>query len=802
MPTRIALTIRSTWPRVFLLAEERSAFIARANSTAGAFPYRTWWNDDLIPYLEHNYSSASYVTNSFFEKMLGYCLAVYLIDSPSFDYFSQARGHALYACANYFPTNKQDIRDLLLALCAVFDLCNAQLSASDKTTIQTRILAICDDNFSIPTGSNSAAAEMMDGHTRIDQALTALACLTLGVTGTRLDRALDFWYGGNAGVSAGSKAAMDTDRYYSANGGAGKGPHYQGLANYGAIWLLHALSNATNPAAAGGALTFNGDPYYPWSDEAWFKQSVLWFLYLGVRGDGDYFRLGDTLRQNNPVFSLHHRVNLAAAAARSDYRPTAHWLYDQWQAKSASLGQGTSYTRTPEFLFLDRASDPAVGPTPTSFPLVRGFLPAGAAVFRNTWDLPNSTIAHVQLTPRYYRGHRDNDVGLIQISHKKDMVLLNSGMYSTSSGEVAAAPGGSHLLNWAKQGVSKSGIPLCDDGSANPHGNYNSSGSFVSLPGGLGSPYFKTFGSKRDCDNVDDMRNDGEGLAWLISQGVGADEGYTWIGGNSAVDVLYANTKRAYLKEYTDLGTSAERLLTCEIKLMWIKDQQWPCMLRLVKLVSRTAGMVKRDQWHFWGNPVLGEFDARGILHAKGYLADQNLPNGGKILISYDDHANLSVASTGGAPSGAFGSTQFFYDPHDGSGGRNYPPDAYNSTRHYPDIGRYTVHVAPKVQTQTVYFACLLVPLDPADTGPSVTWISSSSFRGVRFPDGKLYQIGKDDNSFISPGGAADSTPPVQVTGLAGSTPGSGRASLVWTPISGDPSMDNGGGYRVYRRKV
>lgn len=817
---RVAFTIKSSHPRVWTDAGDLNAYFLRAVNTAGPSingvtdSWNRWWSVDMRPWLRSSLSPTplNNVGNSFNLKMLALGMADWLGFSviDNYDYAAVARANALEMASHFnagdsvVASNDQTRRDQILGMVAVYDFCYSKLSVSDRATIADGILDGLD-TLSIPASPNNPSKELMDGHTRIDQAIVILA--TLAIQGeptlvsrinTHQDRGLDYWFGGNAAITVSGYAALDTDRFYSSDGGAAKGPHYQTLSNWGLLQMLHALRTATT------GLTLDGNAYDPWQ-ETWTMKAPLWFLALGLRPDGEAFSLGDTIRQNNPIFPQQARLNYTLFQGVGDYKREIHNLYNLWQGLSAAQGQGRTYDRAADFIFSHRdpAQIPAENASLSSANGLLAFPNAGAFVYTAGPIGGNSLTAkkciiHSQLTKWYYRGHRDLDCGLLQICHEDDMVLLNTGYYSTSSGETAAIAGGTHNLYWRKMSVSKSGIPLCEDGASNPHQNYNSAGTRINLPSGEGGQYFKQLSGSLDHENVINMQADGGGLAWRCTEGRTIATGAEAILQGQRQHFIYGNTRKAYLKQYTEEGTSTERVLGVHHNLLIIRENEEsadPIVFRVLHMKSRLGGFLKQDQWHFWGNPNLSEFATSGRFVANGYRAEEGLSLGSKCVIKYYKPSDYTIGQTGNGTVSAFGSSQFR------QGGSNYPPDFLNSPRHLPDIGRFRVSVRPVALNQDTWFVAAIFPLKADGSEPAHEFFETIDYFGLRFfATGNVYQIAKADAAAIGPEGGVDTTPPAAVTNLVGTTPASQRAQLTWTPVANDPSMDNGGKYRVYRR--
>ena len=820
----LAITPYSGKPHVFFRDTDKAALVARSQSDRGRYPWNAWWANKLLPYVAPLYSEESFSSTAslMHVKLMTYCLAAYLLDSQA--YADQALGHARYFAQNKAADAGQVTnlgisgrRGAILGLCAVYDILHTRSTDSDRAIIGGAI-------YRIMQGFPTSTTDLMDGHARIDYSMKVIGALTLlnetgagynfgaggDDVGVFLTAAIDFLYGGNVAATTNGYAALGTDRFYQANGGAGKGVWYQFLSNWGIFQLLWALKNA------GSSITLDGDAYDPFVSEAWFKDQALWFLHLGLRGNNDFFRIGDTFRISNPVFSEEIRTTFAMLARFGNYRKESAWLYNEWEAIGLAANSEAAYMRAFDFLYFDQNDAAADERSPQDANVSRQqlFDPPGAAVYQSRWDKPQGTTILLTCPQWYYRGHQELDRLGLQICCRKDMVLLARGYYHTN--DANADYGGPHNNAWSKQSISHSGVPLCDDGTSLPHVNFSADSGLTSYPSGEGGQYWKTIGTKRDPNNVEDMRNDAASAqptnAWLAVEGVTAGKGLELLSpaNDPSVAVYYANIRRAYLKEATDLDGGSERLRLAEAKLMVIKDQGAdPMILRVVRLQSRLASMLKQDPWNFWGNPLLRDFDTLGRLGALGYLADKNVAGGAQCMVFYHQWSALRVEQIGGgvpiSGNTTYGDHWFFYNPNDGSGGANYPPSgAFNTLRHSPDIGRYRVAVKPRVQQVEDYFVCLIVPTpvsvnaeDPDfSLAPAFTWIDDPNYFGVSFPDGKVYKLHKTQAAYLSPADPVDITPPGPPTGLVPTLPASQTVQLAWNQ-NAEPDLNR---YRIYRR--
>jgi hypothetical protein len=674
------------------------------------------------------------------------------------------------------------------------------LSGTEQANVRSRLVEY--NGASYTTVNND---ELIDGHSRLDtfsMALANLAYVGYGTTSVSLlTDSINFWWGGNSGLTLGGAAALDTNRYASSCCGNIKGPAYSFLADWGTLLFLHVIKNAMT------GITLDGVAYDPVNDEQWIGQMPLWYLHLGLRGDLDFFKLGDSNRIVNPLFGTQARgvvSFLSAKPSSGQYRRRMHWMYDQ--LNSLKPTENGSYVRAPDFVFVPKedtslsALDPA---QPPALEKLRVFDVPGCFVYQSSWDKPNGSITFFNAPRFYYQGHPALDAGMIQITYKNDVVLCNSGFYDT--GEANAGPGGTHNQYWDKLSISKSGIVLFDDGSVTPHEDYgNPSGTLNSYPSGEGGQYFKIFGSARDPKTVAMMQNDGGGEAWKRCDGRTAATGLELINTFTSGYTFYVNTRRAYLKEYTDIDTSADRCRGCEYRIFLITDQtpeQIVFMAVRAQSKSPASSITKAQTWHFWGDPgnpgIAGA--AKNLWDLKGRVVASGQNGTGKIVIDYYRQQDYDIVQVGDADASftSVNGAKFRYNPHGVDTSTNYPPTDNPSTRYLQDVGRFYVKVTPKVKSIEDNFVCLLRPMAVATTPVDVSFSDTVGFWLLTFPDGKVYQISKTGASFVSSESEVDVMPP-GATVLSG-TAGNASAALGWTALNADPTMV-GGKYRAYCR--
>jgi hypothetical protein len=755
-------TVYANHPRLWFRDTDVSAITARTNSGSS---WQAFWDGTLVPGAASIESTQAFSTiaanDSVSEKM--YLLALTgRIDSISANK-TKAIGLANYLAANW-GTVGAEAKWSLIAMAQCFDILYADLTGSDKTTIGNAILAACDS-------MRYATDEYVHGTTSGQQMAQLIGSVAIhgDVSGasTRIDEALGWFYGSTPG----GRAAFETLRYYGANGGLGKGTWYSSFDGRYELYAIEAIAHAFS------AIAQDSVAYDPYVDETWIAKIGEWMLNVMIRGDLDYWAIGDTFRTSNPFYHVSLRHVLSILVTRGGtFRKQIRWLHDTLQSKTASLGQSAHYERAAEIVFWDPAdaSNASVHPKDAGTPIskARLFSPPGFFVGRSSWDYPNACIIALDAPERYFRGHGHLSHGGIGITVKDDTVLLPStGLYNTS--DSAALFGGTHHRYWLQQSIAHSGVVLVDDG-VTTHSNYASNNALTVYPSGKGGQLWKRVSTKRTPSDVNEMRNDNGGLAWLIGS-------ISMISSDATHSFIVRENRRAYQEQYTDQGTAAERVLSCEVKDLIIWDvPPWPIVLRMARVKSRLASFKKRDQWHFARSPVLTSTRCSAL----GYRQT------GKIVIDYYQPENLTFDTFGGGGTdgNGYAINQFNYD------NANHPPANAANSRHQPDLGTYRMEVYPFVPTQENWMTCLLMPMAATDSPVAYTWFETALYIGVSI-SGRQFSIHK--TASLAQIDASDTTPPGIVTGVACDTgPANGAITASWN-ASPEADLAN---YRLYYR--
>ena len=700
-----------------------------------------------------------------------------------------------------FVAGFTDRRFQLLALGYAYDFLRTGVitfSDANRKTIGDAIITY--------STANGNANEYMDGHSAGNLMAQFVANLAIaGESGSgfnyttsaanNINEALDFWYGS----SSSSPFRMETDRYFSANGGSGKGAWYQTIAMWHTFFLLQGVhSGFVRNADTPGSLLELGEAYEPWTSETWIAKHGEWWLNAYYRGNNDYLKHGDTSRIVTPWIHEYTRHSLGPLITYGGtWRKQVRWMYDQIQAYSDTLGASTAYNRIHDVVHWDPADANNASQSPTAAGTARSkcFSPDGDYFHRNTWDIPNSCMVNIRCRERFYDGHPLLDCGGISIDVKGDPVLFTAGYYSTS--DTSADFGGLHNRLYYKQTIGSSGTYLVDNGQATPH-TANVNGVRIPIPSGLGGQYYKKYddggGPIYDPPDVQTMRSQNSGLAWLMSgdniQGdnqlrivnEGEDE-------QADFDFLHAQIRRAYLLQSSDFGGFNDRVTDCQPKWLVIKNVwQWPVILQFGRVHARFATHTKRQVFHggrAFNTTTFGttkRFDSAGHNNIGKITIDQYVP-------SPSDWTHALVGGGAADPNG-YTANQYAFQ----NGGTNYKPGQAASNRHRPELGTWTLHLQPTT-TNTVHdFVVAMFPSLVGENPPSYSWIDEPFFYGLSFGPNKEFRVHK---SLVFAQGTSDTTAPdapVGVTAIPGTVLGS---ILAGCSPNGETDMDH---YNVYYR--
>jgi len=772
----VTYTVRSTYPRISVTQADKSVITARKNLQNS---WKGFW-DGVFTSAANTYLTAS--NSSLMDgddawrelQVLG--LYGWIMNSPS--YHDKMIEAAVWLADN--PSNYHGWitrRFELMGMCIAYNYGRSGLTTfteADRKKIGDSIVAYAN--------SSTSEEEFLDGWSGGNMMAHLWCGITLyGESGagynytsaatTLIDQALGFWFGDTAG----DDSHLETYRYFANAGALWSGVTYTSIELWKAFNVLDAMRTGfVQNSETASSLQLNGVDYNPVVDEDWIQKIGEWLLWAWYRGDQDNWRIDDTSSQTAPWVSYYMRPSISwLITYGGTWRKPLHWMLYQLNGAEAANGSYSARNIVYDVINYDPADPDNARVPPTThtpaIPKTRFFLPPGDFWHRNNWDYSSSVAINIQCQEHYYRGHCHLDCGAIQIGVNDDMVLTGSGLYSTS--DQYADYGGLHHRYWYQQSISKSGIPRVDDGSTT-HENTNRSGQYITLPSGDGGQLFKTWTDgalKRDCYNVNDMRFDGGGEAWLRcipTMPVNTDN-HTF---------LHLDIRRAYALDYQDLDTDAERVRRCHVKYLVIKEESpHPIILKVVHLQARLASMDKYLSYHTYGGWTLTypHPDGQGLgptqrAEGTGYAGT------GKVLVDHYNWPDHSTQALGGTPdSNGYLTWQFRY------GGTQYAPDRGAHFREVRDIGRWRLQYRAAIQRTEEYFVFLFFPLPINESPPGYTWINEANWYGVRFGgSGHEYRIHK---TLAQVATTSDTTPPGQPGPLT-ATVGNQQIGLSWPP--------------------
>lgn len=634
-----------TRPRTFAKASDLA--VKKASTNASLKPIAgSFWNNKLKPYVSRNLDDfsndpASIVDNAddFHLKLLTFLLVYWVEEGQTDLALSAARSakDVLAYAVNYDASDKSSgkNRSFNMALGLGFDFLYDSLSSGEKADIIDKIIS----NGAI---LGSSSDDLIDGHSGGDMAAQFVGTLAVHGEGTSaqqsavdalLIEALKFWFC----LDGVNKGRIGYNQYFMADGGGGKGTHYEQAAMEMAVWFIEAFSNGL------GNVQMNLEDYDILTAETWIQKVGEWFLRTSLRGDYDYHNIGDTIRVSKPFFAAKERNTYAFLCAHGGpWRKNMRWLYDLKNAKSEALGHQSTYGQALSWLLFDwddpdNAYEP---PSQSGVSKSRLFVRPGSYWYHNTWDVAaidgktpgiNNCIINIHCPTFFYYGHIAQDVGSIRINVRDDQVVMKRGVYDTST--IRAGSGGDHTVNWNHATISSSGVVLVDDdplltsgkgGTPNPaigrphtaRVDRGSGGDTEAISHAQGGQLYKKDSITNAVDpvDVDTMSMAGgtgaadEGLTWRRVNGFNTPNsgGMELVHSDDDYDYLTADLRRAYLRQEEDTGEDEERASLYKAQWMIIKkDFDLPVIFMHHRVRSRDPLMTRAQIWNHWGQAVV-----------------------------------------------------------------------------------------------------------------------------------------------------------------------------------------------------
>lgn len=672
-----SLTVRSAQPRLFFRDTDLAMYQARAADADG---WKTAWDATIRPganarRLDTDFSWVSYET--IHTRLLPVVLVGWMeetsrVDGGFRDMAIRAADHLCDIPDTSVPTNDR-YRSLALAL--VFDAFRHQMT----TTEYNKILAEMIVQMNRGTMRED---EKVDGHSANDSKCR-LACVLAGYGhGTRnwnadLQAILTWWYGTSVG-------RMETCRYFHSDGAPLAGGNYSYLRLWSESWLPWILTKSTDYDALAAESA--------WMEKLW--EFLLWNCYSGG-ASFDYESHGDTARISEPIFILELRwaqallMGAFPSPGGTDGDRHLRWMYDQYLTRETQTAESLGF----DFLFFDRASVSALAPASAS-PAIstrRFFSPPNLFYARDSWDY-TGPMYRISGRERYELGHRHQDAGSIAITYSGEPLLL------TPAGRYDVFDSVPHHGNWYQRTMGQSGALLVYD-PAQVYTFYNKARE---NDGGqqLKKYLHPIHGEIADAWNVEELRNDGGGLAWKRSdfsvQASSGDHRFLVCDAREAHKRRHTDTPRfsVYKSSYLLIAPTPGNGLPCSALLVYH---------RVVKTTNSWRTCVP---WHFRGTVTAQTFGCDGTGGASVGRLWIDLRNPSAYTTRIDVQGSPLV--------NGYGPTQFLHYWT----GVNMPPSVAVGTRHDPWTKRSTWWVEQTTRAADERYVFLLMPAAYAASEP------------------------------------------------------------------------------------
>jgi hypothetical protein len=814
----LSYTVRSTYPRLFCTTDEKTALTTRTNSTAS---WKTEWDGVIATGIAALLSTTDVrlSTNSsgtpqeaVFQKF--FLLGLWGWIENSATHHTKLLSAAKYLAQNqtigsvWFSDDSTSKRYQELALACAYDFLRTGVitfSAADRKIIGDAMGVQCQKSY--------LSSEYLDGHSS-GFAMSQMACALVlhGESGTGynytawatgiIDGALDFWYGS----APGAVCKLDTNRYFSADGGTQLGCWYSHLDMWKCAMFLWIVGRAfTQNTESASALQLNGIDYDPFTYETWLQAIPEWVANAWLRGDKDYWTIHDTDRTSNPFFHDYTRVSTAFLITHGgSWRKHMRYVHDVIEDYAAALvpSQFSYYQLALDLVMYDPADTDNAFENPWEATTQKDktvlFKPPGEFFHRNTWktvDNGGSCVVGISCNERYFAGHRHCNVGAIGITVGNDVVLGGStGMYET--GDAAANYNGTHHRNWYQQSLSHSGIPLvtCNAGT---HSNYIGGTRVYNLPDAGGQKFrtgTRSAATVYDVYNVSDLRFEGGGEMWHIADSTLEED-------TDDFAFLYVDALNAYLPNYT--AGAASPIKGMDFRYLVIKREGlYPMVLAVCRMnvlasafpsnVGNHVGNYKTYQMHFYANPlIVPSDDVNAVTPNCTTVTAAGYRGTGKVTANvYHPSGSMwyTKSSMANPNASGYGQSQFWVV------NQNFPPASAAQARYLPDLGQYTVSFETKIPRDVDWFAVLYQPRGINDAAIPFTWQVNDNWIGVRFgSSAHTYSVNKNA---VQAAMSGDSSAPAAPTGLV-ATSLDEAVQLTWNPNT-ETDVDK---YNVYYRE-
>lgn len=736
--------VQTTRPRLLCRTSDKTALAARTNDSSG---WQSLWDGAITSRANSLKGMADDVVcnNAAADNRL-MVLAFYgwieETGRPSNGYKAKAISAAMYMAGLSDSLQPSDKRARIWALTLVFDFLYDDMTTNERNTLAAEILQQCDRML-------RDAADMIDGHSGIDQVFRIGAALTLLGHGTadaaaqvELQEALQFWYGTLPG-----EGRIEFTRYHYDDGGSDKGSWYTTQAFWGELLLMQFMTKATSHNA--------------WSNESSHLSKVWeYLLWSQFRGgvDDDFEEYGDTAKLNGST-RMHILQRWTYGLLGTQY-PTPNsteggrhlrWLYDQWDVQQSVFADNSIY----DVIFLDRAGLSSVHPkdgtpVPANSKLMRR---NGLYYFRNAtsgsthWDYDNSVVYRFSAPPRFRLGHPHLNPGSLMIRYKDDVLLQSPGSWYDEFG-------GDHHANAYQRGWLQSLTPLIHD----PSQVYQRYSQVIEPDGG---PHFKKYNRsgvlKSDPETTAFMLGEAGGEAWRMCEDM-ADPIET-----SDYIYLRADIKKAYKKYHTD----SDRCPVCEVKLLIIKptvaNGQITGVIWYGRIKKADPSWKVQIPFHNYGGWTTTAYGFTGL----GYRTTAGNGSPGKLWVDVRGIGNYTLLNnTPGTPLDAngYGPNQFKI----AGTGINKPPGAATPGRQTADVKRHSMYVerTSKIEEEHYVFFMTQTAAAASEPASSRAWLSDGAqpdYYGITIGS-TTYLLHRTQN--LAATGSPDSTAPANATGM------------------------------------
>ena len=404
-------TVSTVHPRIFF----KQADIPTLRSRIQNEPYATWWDKLLVFCNQQMGNSISEIRSGFPRTVIALAFAGLIGDVAA--YRDRAIDVAMSIAGLSSPADNKEARERIDFVLPVYDWLHAYLSASEKSTLRTRLAS-----FASLLESQVVDNEYADGHSNGNQNGAFLAALAIhgedssaaGIISRALSRYNEgfwpFWR-----------------EHCSESGGSFKSGWYTSVATQFNYEVFAAWKSAT------GKDLFQ-------AEKVWFERLADWYLH-SLRGDMSWDRHGDVVFQLGVDEVERHLLQLIAR----EYKNTdAQWLAEKIIDFLPVYG--------PDMVFDILWHDSSIAAKTPTQALSRHFKGSGMVFMRESWN-DESVHAMFRAVPYYMGGHSHLDQCSFAIFYKEGLAL-DSGLYDDYSS--------THHLSYYSRTIAHNAILVTD----------------------------------------------------------------------------------------------------------------------------------------------------------------------------------------------------------------------------------------------------------------------------------------------------------------------------------------------------